>query len=104
MAPFRTLLALALGLASTVVSAAEPSRKVPARGLEAYVEFDGIDAHVAAWNKTAAHAVLEETPAGAMIADLIGQVADRQLRRIPATKLRGEDVQALVHHLAGVGF
>ena len=102
MALLRTL--FALSLASTVVSAAEPSRMIPSKGLEAYLEFDGLDAHVNAWNATAAHAILEKTPAGAMIVDLVGQVADRRLRKIPGVKLRGEDIEALIRQLSQLGF
>ena len=43
------------------------ARYVPAKDLVLYVEFDGIDAHAAAWKKTALYKVLTETKLGAMI-------------------------------------
>jgi hypothetical protein len=102
MAPLRTFLALCI--AAGAASAAEPSRMVPAKGLEAYLEFDGLDAHAGAWNASAAHAMLDTTPAGAMIADLTRQVAARQLRNLRRAKIRGEDVEVLVRHVARFGY
>jgi len=94
---------VALWLASAVVSAAEPSRMIPAQGLAAYLEYDGLDAHAAAWDATAAHAILEKTPAGVMAAELLGQLADRSLRDITRSKVRGADVVDLIRHLSRRG-
>ncbi len=45
---------------------AEPDRSprscIPAKGLLAYVEYDGLDAHTRAWQATAAHDLLVEDP------------------------------------------
>ena len=48
--------------------AAEPlSRYVPEEGLAGLVEFDGLDAHSAAWKKSAAYKILTETKMGSML-------------------------------------
>ena len=51
-----------------------PHRHIPAKNLVAYFEFDGLDAHAAAWKRTSAHAALTKTKAGAMIGELARQV------------------------------
>src|SRR5262245_18819663 len=68
----------ALGLIGAAAAGAqEAARAIPADGLAVYVEFDGLDAHAEAWKKTAAYRMLTETTAGAMLEELIGQLADR---------------------------
>jgi hypothetical protein len=51
-----------------------PRRCIPARGLVAYLEYDGLDAHAPAWQATAAHDLLLKTPAGPMVLDLVKQL------------------------------
>ncbi len=54
--------------------AAKPlARYVPAKDLIFYVEVDGLDAHAAAWKKSALYKVLNETKMGAMLDDLLAQ-------------------------------
>src|SRR5262249_17880653 len=81
-----------------------PQRYIPARGLVAYVEFDGLRAHAGAWEATAAHAMLAGTPAGAMMTEIARQVTDRLLKIAPAGKLTGADLVALQDHLIHEGF
>ncbi len=96
-------------LAAMVPSArtAEPrtaQRHFPAKGLVAYVEFDGLRAHANAWEATAAYAMLAKTPAGAMMNDLAVQVTDRFLKLIPDSTLTGAELIALQDHLVREGF
>ena len=53
------------------------ARYVPATDLVFYLEFDGLDAHAAAWKKTATSKLLNETKLGAMLEDLLTQVVDQ---------------------------
>ena len=80
-----------------------PQRYIPARGLVAYIEFDGLRAHANAWEATAAHAMLAKTPAGAMMTDLARQITDRLLKMVPGVKLTGADLIALQDHLVREG-
>ncbi len=81
-----------------------PQRYIPARGLVAYIEFDGLRAHANAWEATAAYAMLAKTPAGAMMTDLTTQITDRLVKMIPGYKLTGADLIALEEHLVHEGF
>ena len=47
-----------------------PHRFIPAKGLVAYFEYDGLQLHTAAWKTTAAHGLLVDTPAGSMMSEL----------------------------------
>ncbi len=81
-----------------------PQRYIPARGLVAYIEFDGLRAHANAWEATAAYAMLAKTPAGAMMTDLARQIIDRLLKMAPGVKLTGAELIALQDHLVAEGF
>ncbi len=105
---------LVLGMlgAVTVAVAAEPerpaARDIPAQGLIAYLEYDGVAAHAAAWQATAAHAMLNETTAGAVTVDLERQLIDRLLKQAPGADRgvwpTGAALVALQEHLASQGF
>ncbi len=82
----------------------DPRRCFPARGLVAYVEFDGLRAHEKAWEATAARAMLVRTPAGAMMSDIAVQLADRLLKQAPRVGLKGADLMALEDHVIHEGF
>lgn len=97
-----SLLSPARGAAADVKR--PPHRLVPARGLIAYAEFGGLDAHAGAWEATSAHAMLRGTSAGAMMTELARQVTDRLLKTAPGGDLDGADVLALHDHLARHGF
>jgi prepilin-type processing-associated H-X9-DG protein len=76
-------LGLALGVAALLAGGLGPKAKaddppgrfVPASdNVVAYLEFDGIAAHRAAWEKTAAYRVWNETKTGAMIGSVVRQM------------------------------
>ncbi len=81
-----------------------PARLVPAEGLSAYLEYDGLDAHADAWKATTAHAILRDTPAGTTVAQVVQQLVDRALKETPGAELTGGDVVALHDHLLAHGF
>jgi hypothetical protein len=81
-----------------------PRRYIPARGLVAYVEYDGLDAHAAAWQATATHDVLVKTTAGAMLIDLFKQVTNDSLKNWTIGSLDASDVIAVADRLVRKGF
>jgi hypothetical protein len=93
---------------ATLAAAAEPRpsphRFIPAKGLVAYVEFDGLAAHADAWRATAAHGLLLDTPAGSMITELAKQLVDRLCKEVPGGQVVGADLIALDDHLIQHGF
>ncbi len=65
-------------------SAAKPlARYVPAKDLIFYFEFDGLDAHAAAWKKSALYKLLNETKLGALIEDLGMQALEHAMAQSP---------------------
>lgn len=85
-----------------------PSRLLPSRGLYAFLEYDGLDAHADAWKATAAFDVLIRTKAGAMMNDVTHQFLNRMMKDLPNAKVKGSDLVALaefiVYHGAAVAF
>jgi hypothetical protein len=81
-----------------------PEHAVPATGLIAYVEFDGLAVHAKAWKATAAHAIFEKTPAGAMIREITRQVVERVLATLPGKRPSAADIVALQEHVLNEGF
>jgi hypothetical protein len=81
-----------------------PSRLTPAKGLAAYIEYDGLDAHSKAWKASAAHGILVESHAGPMMTELARQVLDRLCQTVPGCKLTGSDVMNLQEHVVQRGF
>jgi hypothetical protein len=75
------------------------SRYFPSRGLVAYAEFDGVDAHRAAWEKTAAYRLLTETTTGAMLEQAAARLLDLALEQDQAVAVGGRDLVALGEHL-----
>lgn len=100
------VLVTTLVFANQVVAAPErgPARIVPADGLIAYVEYDGLNAHTDAWKKTAAYAVLNRTEAGALVLDLASQVLNWRLKTDAGNKSAGKEVLALCKHIVRRGF
>jgi prepilin-type processing-associated H-X9-DG protein len=96
---------MVLALASTAgAQAPRPLAKyVPAEGLVAYGQFDGLDAHAAAWAKTAARGVLVETTTGAMLESLVRQVADVITSNVGSRSVDGRELVAIVKHVIGKG-
>ena len=76
------------------------ARYVPKDNLVIYLEYDGLDAHSDAWQKTAAYKILNNTPTGAMLEDLFLQL----FGKLPNPKLTGPEALALVKHVARSGF
>jgi len=74
------------------------SRFVPGENLVFYLEFAGVDSHAAAWNETACHKMLTETPLGEMIEEVSGQLLDKALAFVPNHKLTGPEMVTLVKH------
>jgi prepilin-type processing-associated H-X9-DG protein len=67
-------------------SPASPSRYIPAQNLGIYLEFEGLDAHEAAWRKSAAFKVLNETSLGTLLEDIAGQVIEQAQQSTPPAK------------------
>ena len=76
-----------------------PHRFIPAKGLVAYFEYDGLQLHAAAWKATAAHGLLVDTPAGSMMTELARQLLDELLKLEPSVKLTGAELLACHDHL-----
>ena len=110
LAPWARLASLCcvLWASVSILPAAEPGASarglVPARGLVAYLEFDGLDAHAEAWKATAARAMLEGTPAGSMMDELMRQLADAALKLAPGAKVGGADLVGFRGDLVRSGF
>ena len=79
--PRLVLVALATLAGSAKAQEPKPSaplaRYFPGDDLVVYAEFDGLDAHSAAWKKTAAYRLLNETPTGAMLESVAVGLLDR---------------------------
>ena len=99
---------LALGMAapaSAQTDVAQPlARYIPAEGLAALVEHAGFDAHPEAWKGTALYRMLSETSLGAMLEDILSQVADHGLRTSNGAPLTGRELVDLLSHLLNQGF
>jgi prepilin-type processing-associated H-X9-DG protein len=99
---------LALILASPAIAqqkAAEPlARYVPADGLIVLLEHNGLDARPDAWKGTAAYKMLNETPLGTMLEDIVVQLADRVIQGGPPLGVTGKEAVSLLDHLATKGF
>jgi hypothetical protein len=65
---------------------------VPRDHLIFYAEFDGLDAHAEAWQKTAAYKLLNTTPLGAMLEEVAGQLLEKPLGAIPGHKVSGAEL------------
>jgi prepilin-type processing-associated H-X9-DG protein len=105
-----------LGLTTAdVASASEPqapaaasqrslARYFSSQDLVAYVEFDGLDHHAAAWKKTAAARLLNETTTGAMYEAMLPRVLDATLSKQSDASLTGKELTLIFEHLAKSGF
>src|SRR5271157_3971814 len=59
-------------------SAAPPlARYLPQQDLAAYLEFEGLDAHAAAWHKSTAYKLLSDTSLGTLLEDIATQAIDQ---------------------------
>ncbi len=64
-------------------------RFVPRDNLILYVDFDGLDAHAEAWQKTAAYKMLNQTPLGVMLEEVAAQLLDKPWRAFPTASSQG---------------
>jgi prepilin-type processing-associated H-X9-DG protein len=81
--------AQARGDAEAQARAAPLARYVPRQGLAGYLEFDGLDAHPAAWKGSAAYKLLNETKLGALLEDIVSQLITQAQAPIMAGDLVG---------------
>ena len=79
-------------------------RFVPRDKLILYVDFDGLDAHAEAWQKTAAYKMLNQTPLGVMLEEVAAQLLDKALESVPNRKLSGAEIVTLVKLMARKGW
>ena len=95
----------ALGTASAAnAPGRSPARLLPKKGLVAYLEYDGLDAHAAAWKASAAGEIFNDTPAGSMLAELARQLLNRVLKEEPSMKVNAADLLGLPDDLVRQGF
>jgi prepilin-type processing-associated H-X9-DG protein len=76
----------------------------PRQDLVVYAEFGGLDAHARIWQKSAAYRLLNETTTGAMLEDIVTQLADRALSSAPGPRLTGNELLTVVEQVARSGF
>ena len=79
------------------------ARYFPLRDLVVYAEFDGLDAHREAWEKTSAYRLLNETTTGAMFEQSAARLLDLVLTRQQGIPVGGRDLVALAEHLLRSG-
>ncbi len=81
------------------------ARYIPRRELAFYLEFDGLDAHAAAWRASAAYKLLNETKLGALLEDLASQAIEVAERSSPSDKrLVSAEVLEAFKHMMRAGF
>jgi hypothetical protein len=81
------------------------ARYVPGDDLKLYVEMDGLDAHADAWKKTAAYKMLNETPLGSMLEEVVAQLAEHSLSKsAKGVRPTGTDIIAILKHALHSGF
>jgi hypothetical protein len=79
------------------------ARYFPRQDLVAYAEFDGVDSHRAAWEKTAAYRLLTETTTGAMLEQSAARLLDLVQSGRAGIVVGGRDQVALGKHLLQFG-
>jgi prepilin-type processing-associated H-X9-DG protein len=92
--------------AAAPAKAGSLARFFPREDLVVYAEFDGVDAHAAAWKRTAAYRLLNETTTGAMLETIVTQLADRAAAASggDGRAMGGKELVALVEHAFRSGF
>ncbi len=94
-----------LARAQEPAAAKSLARFVPKDDLFFLMEFDGLDAHAAAWNRTAASKLLNEAKLGALLENLATQGLDLMLETAPVpNRPKGQDLVDIVKNLAKQGF
>jgi Protein of unknown function (DUF1559) len=107
-------LASAAGLIAARMAGAQEATRAPSQtslaryfssqDLVAYIEFDGLDRHDAAWRKTAASRLLNETTTGAMYEAMLPRAFDSLLSKQSDVSLNGKELTAVLRHVAKSGF
>ena len=81
------------------------SHYVPRQDLLSYLEFDGIDAHQAAWQASAARKLLTDTKLGGLLEDLLSQYFEMsQQGSPPEHRVKSADIIAGIKLAARQGF
>ena len=81
------------------------ARYVPRQDLLFYLEFDGLDAHAAAWHGSAAYKLLNDTKLGALCEDLISQGVElAQESALAEKRIKGAEAVDLLKKVAREGF
>ena len=88
----------------SATSAMPLAHYIPKDHLLFYLEFAGLDAHAASWNKTAAYRLLTETPLGVMLEEVTTQLLDKGFGSASESRFTGADVVNLVKYVARHGF
>ncbi len=101
-------LGIALGLSSQVWAQTEAapslSRCIPAEGLGAVLVHEGSGSNPGAWKSTSFQKMLNETTLGAMLEDVLAQLADHGLRSARRLPFSGKQITELVTWLLDHGF
>jgi hypothetical protein len=90
--------------APALVEVAPLARYFPRQDLVAFLEFDGLDHHSAAWTQTAAYSILVDTPTGQMLRTLMARLLDEALARPAPSNLKGDELVALLEQMLRSGF
>ncbi len=81
------------------------ARFAPAQDLISYLEFDGVDAHEAAWRASSAHKLLTGTKLGALLEDLVSQYIELTQQFAPAdSRIKAADIIGTIELAARQGF
>ncbi len=81
------------------------ARYVPRQHLACYLEFDGLNAHAAAWRASAAYKLLNETKLGALLEDLGTQAIELLQQSTPLDKrVACADAVEAFKHVMRAGF
>ncbi len=85
--------------------AATLARYVPGQNLLSYLEFDGVNAHQAAWRASAAHKLLTSTKLGTLLEDLVSQYIElSQQFTPPGRRVTAADLIGAFESAARQGF
>ena len=90
---------------AATVSTPSLARFVPRRDLIFYLEYQGLDAHAGAWQKTAANRLISETKLGTLLEDMAIQAIDVYQEVFPSrVQVKGVDAVEIVKRIARNGF
>jgi Protein of unknown function (DUF1559) len=90
---------------SATVSAPSLARFAPGQDLILYLEYQGLDAHVGAWQKTAAYRLISETKFGPLVEDMAIQAIDAYQEIFPTeVRVKGVDAVEVFKRIARNGF